>query len=159
MKTIALAMAAAFVCMTPTIAAANEKPPITINNCAMGYETTGDETVIGHGVAFTNTSHHVITAVRFNFTYLSAFNDVLGGALETDVGSFAPGAVIDHTKKDLGKQLFGRQAFFGAATATPLVNYRWQSANNTHETIEHLKPSCAIDAISFQDGTVWTAPK
>ena len=128
-------------------------PQVSIDKCVIGQEKAGDDTVIGHGVAFTNTAHHVITDIRFNFTFESKSNDVLGGTLETDSGTFSPGIGIDHTTKSGIKQVFS----FGGQSK--LQTYYWQVANPSQVTIDNIKVVCTIDAITFQDGKVWTAPK
>jgi hypothetical protein len=121
---------------------------ITINQCAMGYVTLGDNTVIGHGVDFTNNTHHVVTAIRFAFIFMTPFNEVLGSTIETDTGTFTPGVEIDHTHADT-KQSLQLQL---------TKSYRWQVQNPAQEEISKMKVACELDAVSFQDGTVWDAP-
>jgi hypothetical protein len=154
MKTLLTALAATVasaISFAPAFAAG--PPPVSIDKCVIGQVKTGDDTVIGHGVAFTNTSHHVITDIRFNFTFETKFNDILGGTLETDSGTFSPGIAIDHTTKSAIKPGFS----FGPGAK--LQSYYWQVANPSQDAIASMKVVCTVDAISFQDGTVWTAPK
>ncbi len=100
---------------TPALA----DPKITINQCVMGYVTVGDNSVIGHGIDFTNNTHHVVTAVRFNFIFLTPFNEVLGSTVETDTGTFTPGVEIDHTTGDAKA---GNASLFGKNL---VKTYRW----------------------------------
>jgi hypothetical protein len=128
------------------VAFAGKPPPIRINKCVMGSERGGDISIIGEGVDFTNISHHVMTSVRFNFTFLSQSNDILGGTLQTDTGNFSPGIEIDHTK--------AHQPLF-PGVGDPL-SY-WQSHNPSDQPATMLKLSCSVDAISWADGNVWSA--
>jgi hypothetical protein len=150
MKTALYALALAALLATPAMAS---PAPVQINQCVIGYEKLNDDTNIGHGVAFTNTAHHVITAVRFNFELTTMFGDSLGAFQETDVGQFSPGVLIDHTRKNLGHQLLADPNLSDAQT------YHWVGANPSQETIAHMKVVCTVDAVSFQDGTVWKADR
>jgi hypothetical protein len=127
----------------------------------MGYVTPGDDTIIGHGADFTNGTHHIVTVIRLNFVFLTPFNEVLGSQTETDTGQFTPGVEIDHTQKDVTKQtvLTGGDigGFLRAHRATK--TYYWQTANPSKESIGQMKVSCELDAVSFSDGTVWSAPE
>jgi hypothetical protein len=128
---------------TPALA----EPKITIHKCLMGYVAAGDNTVIGHGVDFTNETHHAVTAIRFAFIFMTPFNEVLGSTIETDTGTFTPGVEIDHTAADTRQSL------------SLLKSYRWQVKNPSDEEITKMKVACELDAVSFQDGTVWSAPQ
>jgi hypothetical protein len=156
MRRILLAGAIIFAA-TPALA----DPNIKINQCVMGYVTPGDDTVVGHGVDFTNDTHHVVTAIRVNFVFLTPFNEILGTQTETDTGQFTPGIEIDHTQKDVAQKtiLSGGDlgGFLRAHRSTK--TYYWQVANPSQEPITKMKVSCELDAVSFSDGTVWSAPQ
>ncbi len=142
---------------TPALA----DPNIKINQCVMGYVTPGDDTLVGHGVDFTNGTHHIVTAIRFNFVFLTPFNEVLGSQTETDTGQFTPGVEIDHTQKDVAKQtVLGGGDLGGLLRARHTTKtYYWQTPNPSKEAITQMKVSCELDAVSFSDGTVWSAPE
>ncbi len=156
MKAILLGLTA--VLTTGASALADQK--ITINQCVMGYANAGDDSIIGHGVDFTNKTHHVVTAIRFNFVFLTPFNEVLGSATETDTGTFTPGVEIDHTTADAKATLTNGGSIanlFGGRHG--VKTYHWQVQNPSQETLSKMKVACEVDAVSFQDGTVWTAPQ
>jgi opacity protein-like surface antigen len=165
MKRFAFALACVVAATLPAIAS-DDPPPVKIDQCVMGQAKSGDDTSIGHGVAFTNISHHAITAIRFNFTFETKFNDIVGGTLETDTGSFSPGISIDHTKKSVGQQVNPNDPLGSIGSFNPfgkkkadLSTYYWQVTNPSQETIDHLKVVCTVDAITYEDGNVWKAPQ
>jgi hypothetical protein len=144
---------------TPALA----DPNVSIDKCVLNYVTKGSDDVLGYGLAFTNNTHHVITAIRVNFVFETQFNEVLGNTLQTDSGEFTPGVEIDHTERDTTKEA----ALGGISLGGLLASARhggskepyWQVANPSKEPISSMKVACELDAVSFQDGTVWMAPQ
>jgi hypothetical protein len=139
-------------------------PDIAINKCILNYVTKGSDDVLGYGVAFTNNTHHVVTAIRVNFIFETQFNEVLGNTLQTDAGEFTPGVEIDHTERDTTKDsaLNGGISLGGLLSSARHGGSKepyWQVANPSKEPISSMKVSCEIDAVSFADGTVWMAPQ
>jgi hypothetical protein len=140
-------------------------PDVAIDKCVLNYVTKGSDDVLGYGMAFTNNTHHVITAIRVNFIFETQFNEVLGNQLQTDTGEFTPGVQVDHTERDTTRDsaLSGGSISLGSILSSARRGGSkepyWQVANPSKEPISSMKVACELDAVSFQDGTVWMAPQ
>ena len=144
---VSLAIAPSGAFAAATSPAANVPAPITIDACAFGNETSADHPRIGFGVSFTNTSEKVVTDVRFRFAFMSKFNEPLMSSVVTDTGVFSPNVLIDHRKLSVAKQFL--------ASDKPVAIYHWGGDNTSNQPPDSMKMSCTVDAVSFQDGSVY----
>jgi len=120
----ALSVVAATASMVPAQAAA----PILIKSCTIAKPKPLSHVAGGTTIVYVNLGHKTAASITFLVGYRNAQMHYLRRV--TDVGSFAPGATIDHTLS-----LYNDVTYAGAQTS-----------------------QCAPIEVKWAGGTVWIAP-
>lgn len=102
--------------------------PILIKSCTVVKPRPLSHMANGTAITYVNLGHRTASSVTFAVGYRNAANHYLRRV--TDVGSFAPGATIEHTLS-----LYNDVTYAGAATSL-----------------------CVPVEVKYAGGTVWMAP-
>jgi hypothetical protein len=102
--------------------------PILIKSCTIVKPKPLSHNAGGTNIVYVNLGHKTISDVTFAVGYRNAANHYIRRV--TDVGSFAPGATINHTFS-----LYNDVTYAGAATTM-----------------------CAPVSVKYSDATLWIAP-
>ncbi len=113
---------------TASIAPAQAAAPILIKSCTVAKPKPMSHMAGGTTIVYVNLGHRTASSITFLVGYRNASMNYLRRV--TDVGSFAPGATIDHTLP-----LYNDVTYAGAHTA-----------------------SCVPIEVKWAGGTVWMAP-
>ncbi|HTZ54337.1 MAG TPA: hypothetical protein VMB20_04690 [Candidatus Acidoferrum sp.] len=105
-------------------AIAQTRPPITVQQCFVTVPKHMSTKASGTQITYTNTGHQMASKVTFAVSYKNSGGNYLRRV--SDVGSFAPGATIDH-HFDLYNDVT-----FGGKTA-----------------------HCSVVSVTFANGHVW----
>jgi hypothetical protein len=104
--------------------------PVQISQCHLNYATSGGPLILWSApgalhITFSDAAQKAATEIKFRIT-LANQQEVV-----QDVGTFSPGASVDHT--------FDVFHHYRAGASMP-------------------QPSCAVIFVKFADGTEWSAP-
>jgi hypothetical protein len=113
---------------TASIAPAYAAAPILIKSCTVAKPKPMSHLAGGTTIVYVNLGHKIASSITFAVGYRNASMHYLRRV--TDVGSFAPGATIDHTLN-----LYNDVTYAGSQTTT-----------------------CFPVEVKWAGGTVWIAP-
>jgi hypothetical protein len=114
--------------VTASVGPARAAAPILIKSCTIAKPKPLSHVAGGTTIVYVNLGHKTASSVEFLVGYRNAQSNYLRRA--TDVGSFAPGATIDHTLT-----LYNDVTYAGAQTT-----------------------KCVPIEVKWAGGTVWIAP-
>ncbi len=96
--------------------------PITVQQCFVTVPKHFSNKATGTQITYTNTSRRTATRVTFAVAYRNAENHFLRNV--TDVGTFAPGATMDHHFA-----LFSDVTFAGKQATCHVISVRFQDGS------------------------------